>query len=117
MMVAAVAGCQHPAACRDEHVRLTTLPRDLGPTSRTRESMILDSPGLASNLNPGDLVGAAEASRILELSHASSVTTYLRRYPDFPKPVVDVSSSHARLWNREDIERWQRERGKPHARR
>jgi hypothetical protein len=56
------------------------------------------------------LVGAAEASRILGLSHATSVTTYLRRYADFPKPVVDVSSSHARLWSRQDIERWHRAR-------
>ena len=81
-----------------------------------RESMILDSSALASNLNPADLVGAAEASRILGLSHASSVTTYLRRYADFPKPVVDVSSSHARLWNRQDIERWHRGRTESDAR-
>jgi glutathione-regulated potassium-efflux system ancillary protein KefG len=77
--------------------------------------MVIDSAKLPSNLNPADLVGAAEASRILGLSHATSVTTYLRRYPDFPKPVVDVSSSHARLWNRKDIERWHRERGKHDA--
>jgi hypothetical protein len=51
-------------------------------------------------------------SRILGLSHATSVTTYLRRYADFPKPVVDVSSSHARLWSRQDIERWHRAKGK-----
>lgn len=67
-------------------------------------------------LDPSDLVGAAEASRILGLSHATSVTTYLRRYTDFPKPVIDVSSSHARLWNRQDIERWHRGRDKDDGR-
>ena len=29
------------------------------------------------------LVGAAEVAAILRLSHPSSVTTYLRRYPDY----------------------------------
>jgi predicted DNA-binding transcriptional regulator AlpA len=65
---------------------------------------------MAAALDPSDLIGAAEVSQILGLSHATSVTTYLRRYADFPKPVVEVSSSHARLWSREDIERWQRSR-------
>lgn len=78
--------------------------------------MFVDSGAVASNLDPSDLVGAAEASRILGLSHATSVTTYLRRYEDFPKPVIDVSSSHARLWNRQDIERWHRERVKDDGR-
>lgn len=65
---------------------------------------------MGSTLDPSDLVGAAEVSKILGLSHATSVTTYLRRYADFPKPVVDVSSSHARLWSRREIERWHQAR-------
>jgi predicted DNA-binding transcriptional regulator AlpA len=65
---------------------------------------------MAAALDASDLIGAAEVSQILGLSHATSVTTYLRRYADFPKPVVEVSSSHARLWSRQDIERWQRSR-------
>jgi hypothetical protein len=74
--------------------------------SRQDQSMFIDWQDVASNLDPSDLVGAAEVSRILGLSHATSVTTYLHRYEDFPKPVIDVSSSHARLWSRQDIERW-----------
>ena len=61
-------------------------------------------------LDPRDLVGAAEVAGILGLSHPSSVTTYLRRYADFPQPVVDLSKSRVRLWRRQDIERWQRRR-------
>ena len=68
--------------------------------------MFIDSALVPPKLDPSDLVGAAEVSRILGLSHATSVTTYLRRYEDFPKPVVDVSSSRVRLWNRHDVERW-----------
>ncbi len=62
------------------------------------------------NLNTDDLVGAAEVAAILRLSHPGSVTTYLKRYADFPRPVVDLSSSRVRLWRRQDIERWHRDR-------
>lgn len=62
------------------------------------------------DIDTDDLVGAVEVAAILRLSHPSSVTTYLRRYPDFPKPVVDLSASRVRLWRRQDIERWHRSR-------
>lgn len=58
-----------------------------------------------------DLVGAAEVQAILRLSHPSSVTTYLKRYDDFPRPVVDLSASRVRLWRRQDIVRWNERRG------
>ncbi len=65
---------------------------------------------MGEKLDTDDLVGAAEVAAILRLSHPSSVTTYLRRYADFPRPVVDLSSSRVRLWRRQDIERWHRDR-------
>lgn len=57
-------------------------------------------------MDPDDLIGAAEVQAILKLSHPSSVTTYLKRYDDFPRPVVDLSESRIRLWVRQDIDRW-----------
>jgi hypothetical protein len=68
---------------------------------------------MGEKLDSDDLVGAAEVAAILRLSHPSSVTTYLRRYADFPRPVVDLSSSRVRLWRRQDIERWHRARTAP----
>jgi predicted DNA-binding transcriptional regulator AlpA len=65
---------------------------------------------VGEKVDSDDLVGAAEVAAILRLSHPSSVTTYLHRYPDFPKPVVDLSASRVRLWRRQDIERWDRQR-------
>lgn len=62
---------------------------------------------MGATVDSDDLVGASEVAAILRLSHPSSVTTYLRRYPDFPKPVVDLSASRVRLWRRQDIEGWQ----------
>ncbi len=57
-------------------------------------------------VDPKDLISAAEVQAILKLSHPSSVTTYLKRYDDFPQPVVDLSASRVRLWRRQDILRW-----------
>ena len=53
-----------------------------------------------------DLVGAAEVAEILGLSHPSSVSTYVKRYADFPPPVVELPKSRVRLWLRSEIERW-----------
>lgn len=73
-------------------------------------SISLDSPVVGTKVDSDDLIGAAEVAAILRLSHPSSVTTYLRRYPDFPAPVVDLESSRVRLWRRQDIERWHKRR-------
>ena len=57
-------------------------------------------------VDPDDLISAADVQHILRLSHPNSVTTYLNRYDDFPRPVVDLSESRIRLWLRQDIEAW-----------
>jgi hypothetical protein len=59
-----------------------------------------------------DLVGAVEVAELLGLSHASSVSTYLKRYPDFPAPVVELPKSRVRLWLRQDILGWAGRRAK-----
>ncbi len=59
-----------------------------------------------------DLIGASEVAQLLGLSHHNSVTTYLRRYADFPRPVVDLSESRVRLWLRPEIVAWARETGR-----
>jgi len=59
-----------------------------------------------------DLLSASEVAEILGLAHYNSVTTYLRRYDDFPRPVVDKSGGRIRLWTRKDIELWGRNRSK-----
>ena len=65
---------------------------------------------MSPDVNTEDLVGAAEVALILGLAHASSVSTYVNRYPDFPKPVVELPASRVRLWLRPEIELWQHTR-------
>jgi glutathione-regulated potassium-efflux system ancillary protein KefG len=67
---------------------------------------------VAPKVNTEDLIGASEVASLLGLSHHNSVTTYLRRYPDFPRPVVDLSASRIRLWLRTEIEAWGRRTGR-----
>ncbi|MDF1595128.1 MAG: hypothetical protein P1T08_03350 [Acidimicrobiia bacterium] len=65
---------------------------------------------MAPDVNTSDLIGSAEVAEIIGLSHTTSVTTYLKRYPDFPRPVVDLSKSRVRLWRRQDIVEWCKQR-------
>jgi glutathione-regulated potassium-efflux system ancillary protein KefG len=57
-----------------------------------------------------DLIDARGIARLLRLRHANSVSTYLRRYPDMPRPVLDLGSGRPRLWLRPDVVRWVKER-------
>jgi predicted DNA-binding transcriptional regulator AlpA len=58
-----------------------------------------------------DLVDSQDVADALGLSHRSSVTTYLRRYADFPRPVVERGKGRTRLWRRQDVEAWAASRG------
>ncbi len=53
-----------------------------------------------------DLIDVGTVAEILRLSHKNSVTTYLRRYSDFPRPVVEFADGKCRLWMRSEIEAW-----------
>lgn len=67
---------------------------------------------MGSKVDTKDLVSASEVAELLGLAQHNSVTTYLRRYDDFPRPVVDKSGGHIRLWLRQDIKTWSRSRHK-----
>jgi len=59
-----------------------------------------------------DLLNAAEVAEIIGLSHSNSVTTYLRRYADFPRPIVEKSDGKIRLWLLSDIITWRQDRSR-----
>jgi hypothetical protein len=61
-------------------------------------------------LDVDNLVGAAEIAERLGLSHAESVHTWRRRYPDFPEPVAHLRQ--ALIWHWPDVERWARRTGR-----
>ena len=51
-------------------------------------------------------------AQALGLTHRHSVSTYRRRYADFPRPAVTRGKGRTNLWLRSDIEAW---RSPPHA--
>ena len=53
-----------------------------------------------------DLIDARGVAKILGLSHANSVSTYQKRYPDMPRPVLDLGPGRTKLWLRPQIEAW-----------
>ncbi|AFE03411.1 hypothetical protein D7V80_40870 [Corallococcus sp. CA054B] len=57
-------------------------------------------------VNTKDLIDAQEVAGLLRLAHPNSVSTYLRRYPDMPRPVLDLGAGRPRLWLKPQMLRW-----------
>ena len=53
-----------------------------------------------------DLIDVGEVAELLGLAHKNSVTTYMRRYDDFPKPVFEFADGKCRAWLVDDVELW-----------
>jgi glutathione-regulated potassium-efflux system ancillary protein KefG len=53
-------------------------------------------------VNTGHLADARELAELLGLSHPNSVS----RYPDMPRPVLDLGRGRPRLWLRPVVEDW-----------
>lgn len=61
-------------------------------------------------IDTDDLVDAHGVAEILGLAQRNTVSQYQRRYPDMPRPVVDLGSGRPRLWSRTAVSEWARER-------
>jgi predicted DNA-binding transcriptional regulator AlpA len=53
-----------------------------------------------------DLIDTQDVARILGLAHRNTVSEYLAKYADMPRPVVDLGRGRSRLWLRREIEGW-----------
>ena len=67
---------------------------------------------MAPRVNTEDLIDAREVAVILGLSQYNSVSTYQRRYPDMPRPIVSRGHGRTLLWLRPEIEAWARQKGR-----
>lgn len=56
------------------------------------------------------LVGTAEIADLLEVGHIQTVTNWRRRYPDFPRPVIE--RRNISLWDWREVEAWARATGR-----
>ena len=64
---------------------------------------------MAPSVDPDNLIDAYEVARMLGLSHRNTVSGYQRRYPDMPRPVVDMGKGRCKLWHRPAIVQWLKE--------
>lgn len=53
-----------------------------------------------------DLIDATGVAELLGLSNRTSVSVYQRRYPEMPRPVLDLGPGRPRLWSREAVRVW-----------
>jgi len=61
-------------------------------------------------IHTDDLIDAHGVAELLGLSHANSVSTYQRRYPDMPRPIIDLGRGRCRMWLRSEVLPWYRGR-------
>jgi predicted DNA-binding transcriptional regulator AlpA len=59
-----------------------------------------------SAIDPEEFVDATEVAQLLGLRHRNSVSTYMKRYHDFPRPVIERGARRSRFWARADVLRW-----------
>jgi hypothetical protein len=67
-----------------------------------------------------DLIDAHDVAEIIGLAHRNTVSQYQRRYPDMPRPVLNLGPGRPCLWLRPQVERWyerQVERGRTRSKR
>ena len=65
---------------------------------------------MAKAVDLDDLIDASGVARLLRLAQRNTVSLYQRRYPDMPRPVVNLGRGRCKLWVRSDMERWMRDR-------
>ncbi len=70
----------------------------------------IDNPLMCPMVKTEDLIDAQGVAGLLQLRHTNSVSTYLRRYPDMPRPILDLGTGRPRLWLRPQVMRWLRAR-------
>jgi predicted DNA-binding transcriptional regulator AlpA len=58
-----------------------------------------------------DLIDANDVAALLGLSHRNTVSQYLIKYREMPRPVIDLGPKRPRLWLRPEIEAWLARRG------
>jgi glutathione-regulated potassium-efflux system ancillary protein KefG len=68
--------------------------------------------GMSPIVRTEDLADAQELAMLLGLTHPNSVSTYQRRYPDMPRPVLDLGPGRPKLWLRPHVATWAETRRK-----
>ncbi|MGH3041923.1 MAG: hypothetical protein ACRDNG_09350, partial [Gaiellaceae bacterium] len=72
---------------------------------------------MAPRVDIEDLIDARGVAEILGLAQRNTVSLYQRRYPDMPRPALDLGPSRTKLWLRSEIASWASKHAKRGGRR
>lgn len=59
-----------------------------------------------------DLIDARGIADLLGLAQPNAVSLYQRRYPDMPRPVLNLGRGRPCLWLRPEMVRWAKQTGR-----
>ena len=65
---------------------------------------------MSLHLDPEELIDAHGVAELLGLAQRNTVSAYQRRYPDMPRPVINLGQGRCKLWLRSEVEAWRSER-------
>ena len=69
---------------------------------------------MGKKVDVDDLIDANRVAEMLRLSQRNTVSSYQRRYPGMPRPVVDLGQGRCKMWLRSEISQWAAETGRQH---
>ena len=69
-----------------------------------------DTLSVSPKVKTEDLIDAQAVADLLGLAQRTAVSVYQGRYPDMPRPVIDMGAGRCKLWLRPEIEVWARSR-------
>lgn len=65
---------------------------------------------MSDRIDKKDVIDAQGVADLLGLAQRNTVSLYQRRYPDMPRPVIDMGRGRCKLWSRSEIQKWARTR-------
>lgn len=71
---------------------------------------VVDSDSVGRHIDTDDVIDAQGMADLLGLAQRNTVSLYQRRYPEMPRPVIDLGQGRCKLWLRSEIDAWRSER-------
>ena len=65
---------------------------------------------MGRKVDTDDLIDAQGVADMLGVAQRNTVSLYQRRYPDMPRPVIDLGQGRCKMWLRTEIDSWRCER-------
>ena len=65
---------------------------------------------MGRKVDTDELIDAQGVADLLGLAQRNTVSLYQRRYPNMPRPVVDLGRGRCKMWIRSEIHSWMTER-------